>query len=239
MPFELFPAVDVVDGRAVRGAAADTDPLQLALSWQSAGATCVHLVDLDAAFGRGSNASLLTTIVGALDVGTQLSGGIRDAVSLDRTLSVGCDRVVLATAALVDLDWVADAIAAHGERLSVALDVRAQDRLVDRGDGIDRGDLRETIERLDGVGCARYVVTDIDRDGGLAGVGVDLCRAVVDQTTTPVIASGGVSSIEDLIELAGIPGLGGAIVGSALHAGRFTLADAIEAVAGESDAARP
>jgi 1-(5-phosphoribosyl)-5-[(5-phosphoribosylamino)methylideneamino] imidazole-4-carboxamide isomerase/N-(5'phosphoribosyl)anthranilate isomerase len=231
VPFELFPAVDVADGRAVRGAAANTDPLQLALSWQSAGATWVHLVDLDAAFGRGSNAALLASVIDEIDVAVQLSGGIHDASSLERALSTGCVRAVLATSSLGNLDWVVDTIAAHGKRVAVALDVRTPDRLVDRGDGIDRGDLWDTIERLDGVGCARYVVTDIERDGGLAGVGVDLCRAVVDRTTTPVIASGGVASIDDLIELAGIAGLEGAIVGTALHAGRFTLEGARRAVA--------
>jgi 1-(5-phosphoribosyl)-5-[(5-phosphoribosylamino)methylideneamino] imidazole-4-carboxamide isomerase/N-(5'phosphoribosyl)anthranilate isomerase len=230
VPFELFPAVDVADGRVAR-AAADVEPVHVALSWQAAGATWVHLVDLDAAFGRGSNAALLASVIDELDVAVQLSGGIHDASSLERALSTGCVRAVLATSSLGNLEWVAHVIAAHGERVAVALDVRAEHRLVDRGDGIDRGDLWQAIEHLDAVGCARYVVTDVERDGVLAGAGIDLCRAVVARTATPVIASGGVSSIDDLVALAGIAGLEGAIVGTALHAGRFTLEGARRAVA--------
>ena len=186
--FTLVPAVDVAEGRAVRlvqgdaGTVATTaDPRQVALGWQAGGAEWIHLVDLDAAFGRGANAELLAAVIGELDVEVELSGGIRDDASLARALSTGCARVNLATAALEDPAWCARAIASHGERVAVSLDVRVVDdpdgstrhRLVARGGTVDRGDLWETLERLDRDGCARYVVTDVSRDGTLRGPDVD------------------------------------------------------------------
>jgi phosphoribosyl isomerase A len=243
--FVLLPAVDVADGQAVRlvqgEAGSETgygDPLDAALAWQTAGAEWIHLVDLDAAFGRGSNAELLAAVIGKLDVAVELSGGIRDDASLERALSTGCARVNLGTAALEDPQWCARAIAAHGERVAVGLDVRITDtghRLAARGWTTDGGDLWETLERLDRDGCARYVVTDVSKDGTLRGPNVELLREVAAATPAPVIASGGIAEVSDLVTLAEAAAAGanieGSIVGKALYAGRFTLPEALAAVA--------
>jgi 1-(5-phosphoribosyl)-5-[(5-phosphoribosylamino)methylideneamino] imidazole-4-carboxamide isomerase/N-(5'phosphoribosyl)anthranilate isomerase len=239
MRFTLLPAVDVAGGQAVRlvqGAAGTEtshgDPLAAALAWQAAGAEWIHLVDLDAAFGRGSNAALLAGVVRRLDIAVELSGGIRDDVSLAAALSTGCARVNVGTAALERPDWVRAIIAEHGERVAVGLDVRGN-RLAARGWTAEGGDLNEALARLDGDGCRRFVVTDVTRDGTLAGPNLDLLRAVCARTTRPVIASGGISSLNDLREVAALRPLGveGAIVGKALYAGVFTLEQALEAVA--------
>lgn len=242
MTFYLLPAVDVADGKAVRlvqGAAGTEtsygDPVDAALAWQSDGAEWIHLVDLDAAFGRGENRALLAEVIGRLDVKVELSGGIRDDDSLVAALSTGCARVNLGTAALEDPAWCAKAIVEHGERVAVGLDVRIIDgehRLAARGWTRDGGDLWEVLERLDGDGCARYVVTDVGRDGMLRGPNFDLLREVCGRTDTPVVASGGVSTVDDLRRLAGMVGAGveGAIVGKALYAGAFTLPEALAAV---------
>jgi phosphoribosyl isomerase A len=241
--FVLLPAVDVAGGQAVRlvqGAAGTEtgygDPVAAALAWQSAGAEWIHLVDLDAAFGRGANAELLAEVVGRLDVKVELSGGIRDDESLTRALSTGCARVNLGTAALEHPDWCARAIGEHGDRVAVGLDVRVTDqghRLAARGWTTDGGDLWEVLERLDADGCARYVVTDVSKDGTLRGPNLELLRDVCKVTDAPVIASGGVSELADLVALSGLAGDGveGAIVGKALYAGRFTLPQALTAVA--------
>jgi len=235
----LLPAVDVSGGQAVRlvhGAAGTEtsygDPLQAALAWQSAGAQWVHLVDLDAAFGRGSNAALLATIVGQLDVAVELSGGIRDDASLTAALATGCARVNIGTAALEDPDWVASVIATHGDKIAVGLDVRGR-TLSARGWTRDGGELDDTLGRLDKAGCARYVVTDINRDGTLTGPNLDLLGHVCARTPRPVVASGGVSSLADLAAIATLvpEGVEGAIVGKALYAGAFTLEEALQAVA--------
>lgn len=240
MSFVLLPAVDVADGRAVRlvqGAAGSEtsygDPLRAALDWQDGGAEWIHLVDLDAAFGRGSNRDLLAGIVGQLDVQVELSGGIRDDDSLGAALSTGCARVNLGTAALERPDWCAVALSRFGERIAVGLDVRGT-TLSARGWTRDGGDLFEVLERLDGDGCCRYVVTDVARDGTLTGPNLDLLRQVCSATDRPVVASGGVSTVDDLRELAGLSALGveGAIVGKALYAGNFTLPEALAAVRG-------
>ena len=236
----LLPAVDVAAGQAVRlvqGAAGSEtgygDPLAAALAWQEAGASWIHLVDLDAAFGRGSNAAVLGSIVGKLDVAVELSGGIRDEASLATALATGCARVVIGTAALENPDWVRSVIAGHGERVAVGLDVRGT-RLSARGWTRDGGDLDEVLGRLESEGCRRYVVTDIMKDGMLRGPNLDLLRRVCARTDRPVIASGGVSSVADLQAIAGLRSLGveGAIVGKALYAGAFTLQQALAAVAG-------
>lgn len=210
-------------------------PRDAALAWQEAGAEWVHLVDLDAAFGRGSNRELLADVVGELDVRVELSGGIRDDESLEAALATGCARVNLGTAALEDPQWCARAIAKHGERIAVGLDVRIIDgehRLRGRGWVSDGGDLWEVLERLERDGCSRYVVTDVTKDGTLTGPNLDLLREVCAATDAPVIASGGVSTIEDLIAIAELvpEGVEGSIVGKALYAGRFTLPDALAAV---------
>jgi phosphoribosyl isomerase A len=238
--FTLLPAVDVADGRAVRlvqgEAGTETGygaPREAALAWQSGGAEWIHLVDLDAAFGRGSNAELLADVVGELDVAVELSGGIRDDASLERALSTGCARVNLGTAALEDPEWCARAIAAHGEKIAVGLDVRITDqghRLAARGWTTDGGDLWEVLARLDRDGCARYVVTDVSKDGTLQGPNVELLRSVAAATPAPVIASGGISEVADLVALARVGTIEGSIVGKALYAGRFTLPEALAAV---------
>jgi phosphoribosyl isomerase A len=235
---ELLPAVDVSDGQAVRlvqGAAGSEtsygDPLDAAQAWQRAGARWVHLVDLDAAFGRGSNRELIAKVIGALDVDVELSGGIRDDASLAAALATGCRRVNLGTAALESPDWVRDAIAAYGERIAVGLDVRGT-TLTARGWTQDGGELFEVLSRLDAEGCARYVVTDVRRDGTLTGPNLQLLRDVCAATDRPVVASGGVSSLDDLRALASLvpSGVEGAIVGKALYAGAFTLEEALAAI---------
>jgi phosphoribosylanthranilate isomerase len=240
--FTLLPAVDVADGRAVRlvqgEAGTETnygDPLEAARAWQRDGAEWVHLVDLDAAFGRGSNRELLARVVGELDVRVELSGGIRDDESLAAALATGCARVNLGTAALEDPAWCAKVVAEHGEKVAVGLDVRITEqghRVAARGWTKDGGDLWEVLERLDRDGCARYVVTDVGKDGTLQGPNVDLLREVCARTDAPVIASGGVSSVADLVALAALSrdGVEGAIVGKALYAGAFTLPEALAAV---------
>jgi phosphoribosyl isomerase A len=235
----LLPAVDVADGAAVRlvqGAAgtesAYGDPLTAALEWQRGGAQWIHLVDLDAAFGRGDNRALLVDVVKQLDVAVELSGGIRDDATLRAALATGAARVNLGTAALESPDWVRSAIAEHGEKIAVGLDVRGT-TLAARGWTQDGGDLWTTLARLDDDGCARYVVTDVHRDGTLTGPNLDLLRQVCARTPAPVVASGGVSSLADLRAIAELAGEGveGAIVGKALYAGAFTLPEALAAVA--------
>jgi phosphoribosylanthranilate isomerase len=191
----------------------------------------VHLVDLDAAFGRGSNASLLAEVIAALDVAVELSGGIRDDESLAAALRTGARRVNVGTAALERPDWVVRAIAEHGDRIAVGLDVRGG-TLSARGWTRDGGDLWAELARLDAAGCGRYVVTDIRRDGAMQGPNVELYREVCAATKAPVVASGGVSSLADLRALAALEPLGveGAVVGKALYAGAFTLPEALDAV---------
>ena len=233
MSLTLLPAVDVTAGQAVRlvqgEAGSETgygDPLEQALRWQNDGAEWVHLVDLDAAFGRGDNRELLAAVVGKLDCKVELSGGIRDDASLDAALATGAARVNVGTAALEDPEWVRRAIARVGDRIAVGLDVRGT-TLSARGWTRDGGELYEVLARLDADGCARYVLTDVRRDGTLTGPNVELLEAVTRATDRPVIASGGVSTLADLEAIAKIPGVEGAIVGKALYAGAFTLPEAL------------
>jgi phosphoribosyl isomerase A len=236
--FVLLPAVDVADGQAVRlvqgEAGTETgygDPLDAARQWQRDGADWVHLVDLDAAFGRGSNRELIAQMVAAVDVAVELSGGIRDDDSLEAALKTGAARVNIGTAALEQPDWVRTAIARHGDRIAVGLDARGT-TLAARGWTKEGGELFDVLDRLDRDGCARYVVTDVRRDGTLTGPNLELLRAVCERTPAPVVASGGVSSLDDLRALAGLSSVGveGAIVGKALYAGAFTLPEALAAV---------
>jgi 1-(5-phosphoribosyl)-5-[(5-phosphoribosylamino)methylideneamino] imidazole-4-carboxamide isomerase/N-(5'phosphoribosyl)anthranilate isomerase len=239
MSLVLLPAVDVADGAAVRlvqgEAGTETsygDPLEAALAWQRDGAEWIHLVDLDAAFGRGDNRALLADVVRKLDVAVELSGGIRDDASLEAALATGAARVNLGTAALESPDWVRSAIARFGDKIAVGLDVRGT-TLAARGWTKEGGDLWETLARLDADGCARYVVTDVHKDGTLTGPNLQLLRDVCARTDRPVVASGGVSSLDDLRAIASLTGLGvdAAIVGKALYAGAFTLPEALAAVA--------
>jgi 1-(5-phosphoribosyl)-5-[(5-phosphoribosylamino)methylideneamino] imidazole-4-carboxamide isomerase/N-(5'phosphoribosyl)anthranilate isomerase len=232
---QLLPAVDVADGQAVRlvqgEAGSETsygDPLEAAMQWQRDGAEWVHLVDLDAAFGRGSNRELLARVVGELDVDVELSGGIRDDESLAAALATGCRRVNLGTAALESPEWCARAIAEHGDRIAVGLDVRGT-TLRGRGWTRDGGDLYEVLARLDKAGASRYVVTDITKDGTMRGPNLDLLREVCAATDKPIIASGGVSTLDDLRALATLEPVGveGVIAGKALYAGAFTVREAL------------
>jgi phosphoribosylanthranilate isomerase len=234
----LLPAVDVADGLAVRlvqgEAGSETsygDPREAALTWQRDGAEWIHLVDLDAAFGRGSNRELIAEVVRSVDVAVELSGGIRDDDSLDAALATGAARVNVGTAALEDPDWVRRAIARVGDRIAVGLDVRGT-TLAARGWTREGGELFEVLARLDADGCARYVVTDVRRDGTLTGPNLELLRAVTAATARPVVASGGVSSLDDLAAIATVPGVEGAIVGKALYAGAFTLPEALKIAQG-------
>ena len=233
---ELLPAVDIADGRAVQlvqGVAGSGgefgDPLDAALAWQEQGTQWLHLVDLDAAFGRGSNREMVDAIVGRLDIQVELSGGIRDETSLTAALATGCRRVNLGTAALEHPEWTAEAIARHGDRIAVGLDVRGT-TLAARGWTRDGGDLWATLARLDAEGCARYVVTDVNKDGMLAGPNLMLLEDVCRRTSQPVVASGGVSTLADIEALRGLVGVGveGAIIGSALYRGAFTLPEALD-----------
>ena len=232
---ELLPAVDVKDGRAVRLVQGALDkesiygaPLEVALEFQAAGAKWLHLVDLDAAFGRGSNATLLAEVVAALDIKVELSGGIRDDESLKRALATGCTRVNLGTAALEDPEWTAKVIKQYGDRIAVGLDVRGT-TLAARGWTKEGGELFETIERLDRDGCSRYIVTDVAKDGTLTGPNLELLKSVCAATKAPVVASGGVSSLADIAAIRQLVEMGveGSIVGKALYAGAFTLPEAL------------
>ena len=236
---ELLPAIDVSQGRAVQlvqGVAGSErvfgDPVESALRWQRAGTDWIHLVDLDAAFGRGHNRELLHEVVRAVDVDVEMSGGIRDDESLAAALATGCRRVNIGTAALEDPAWCAEVIAEHGDQVAIGLDVRGA-TLAARGWTRDGGDLNDVLDRLDAQGCARYVVTDVHKDGMLQGPNVELLRSVCARTDAPVVASGGVSTIEDLLTLAALTDIGveGAIIGTALYTGAFTLEDALAAVA--------
>ncbi len=233
---ELLPAVDVKDGRAVRLVQGELsresiygEPLEVALEFQSAGAEWIHLVDLDAAFGRGDNAQLLAQVVGALDIKVELSGGIRDDQSLKRAIATGCTRINLGTAALENPEWTSRVIAEYGDLIAVGLDVRGQ-VLAARGWTSEGGDLFETLARLDRDGCARYVVTDVTKDGTLTGPNIELLKSVCAATSRPVVASGGISNLRDIADLAALTSIGieGAIVGKALYAGAFTLQEALK-----------
>jgi phosphoribosyl isomerase A len=244
---QLLPAVDVSGGRAVQlvqGAAGSErvfgGAVESALRWQRAGARWVHVVDLDAAFGRGSNRELLTSVVAALDIDVELSGGIRDDETLAAALATGCTRVNIGTAALERPEWCASVLAEYGERVAIGLDVRGT-TLAARGWTRDGGDLYEVLARLDAAGCTRYVVTDVLRDGMLEGPNVELLRNVCARTDAAVVASGGVSSLEDVTAIAALTPVGveGAIIGTALYTGAFTLEAALAAVAGVSAGQRP
>ena len=233
---ELLPAVDVKDGRAVRLVQGELEqesiygsPLEVALDFQNSGAEWLHLVDLDAAFGRGENSALLAEVVGRLDIDVELSGGIRDDASLARALATGCRRVNLGTAALENPEWTSRVIAEHGDRIAVGLDVRGH-VLAARGWTKEGGDLFETLARLESDGCARYVVTDVTKDGTLQGPNLELLKEVCAATKKPVVASGGISSLADIQALCTLSQIGveGAIVGKALYAGAFTLEQALE-----------
>lgn len=238
----LLPAVDVAGGKAVRlvqgqadSATSFGDPLVAALDWQSSGAQWIHLVDLDAAFGRGENSELLAQVVQRLDVNVEISGGIRDDESLRAALATGARRVNLGTAALENPQWTAQVISEFGDRIAVGLDVRGT-VLAARGWTQDGGDIWETLQRLEADGCQRYVVTDVTKDGTLRGPNIELLKQMCERTDKPVIASGGIANLADIAQLRSLTEIGveGAIVGKALYARAFTLVEAIE-VAGPQE----
>lgn len=233
---ELLPAVDVADGQAVRlvqgEAGSETSygsPLEAALEWQNAGAEWLHLVDLDAAFGRGDNIDILTEVAQELTIKIEMSGGIRDDSSLERALSLNPARINLGTAALENPDWTRKVIAEHGDVIAVGLDVRG-DVLAARGWTKEGGNLWEVLDRLNEDGCARYVVTDVTKDGTLQGPNLELLRKVAERTDKPVVASGGIATLDDIAALRTmVPhGVEGAITGKALYAGKFTLQQALD-----------
>jgi 1-(5-phosphoribosyl)-5-[(5-phosphoribosylamino)methylideneamino] imidazole-4-carboxamide isomerase/N-(5'phosphoribosyl)anthranilate isomerase len=234
-PLILLPAVDVADGQAVRLVQGELgtetsygSPLDAALAWQEQGAEWIHLVDLDAAFGKGSNRELLKEVTAKLDVKVELSGGIRDDESLNNALATGAARINLGTAALENPDWTAKVIAQHGDKIAIGLDVRGRN-LAARGWTKEGGELIETLQRLDKDNAARYVVTDVTKDGTLQGPNTALLREILDYTKKPVIASGGIAQLSDIAELRQLTNIGveGAIVGKALYAQKFTLKDAL------------
>ncbi len=237
MKLELLPAVDVASGKAVRltqgEAGSEEDfghPLAAAQDWINAGAEWIHLVDLDAAFGRGENRAVIREVVQASgETKIELSGGIRDDASLEAALELGATRVNLGTAALENPDWTAKVIASYGDQIAVGLDVRGT-TLAARGWTQEGGNLFEVLARLEDAGCARYVVTDVTKDGTLRGPNLELLKAVMEKTGKPVVASGGISSLEDIANLKALVPLGleGAILGKSLYAGRFTLQQALE-----------
>ncbi|GHD07237.1 bifunctional 1-(5-phosphoribosyl)-5-((5-phosphoribosylamino)methylideneamino)imidazole-4-carboxamide isomerase/phosphoribosylanthranilate isomerase PriA [Zhihengliuella salsuginis] len=233
---ELLPAVDVADGQAVRlvqgEAGSETgygDPLEAAMAWQEAGAEWIHLVDLDAAFGRGHNTEILRRVADEMSIKVELSGGIRDNESLERALEFGATRVNLGTAALENPEWTAEVIERHGDQIAVGLDVRGT-TLAARGWTKEGGNLWDVLARLEDAGCARYVVTDVTKDGTLRGPNVELLKELCERTDKPVVASGGISSLDDLRVLRDLVPLGveGAIMGKALYAGKFTLPQALD-----------
>ncbi|WP_085370381.1 bifunctional 1-(5-phosphoribosyl)-5-((5-phosphoribosylamino)methylideneamino)imidazole-4-carboxamide isomerase/phosphoribosylanthranilate isomerase PriA [Leifsonia sp. NCR5] len=233
----LLPAVDVADGKAVRltqgEAGSETsygDPVDAAAEWAEQGAEWIHLVDLDAAFGRGDNHAILKKVIKQVrGVNVELSGGIRDDASLESALEIGAKRINLGTAALENPEWAANVIGQYGEAIAVGLDVRGT-TLAARGWTRDGGDLWQVLDRLEDAGCARYVVTDVTKDGTLRGPNLDLLREVMDRTARPVVASGGISNLDDIAALRELVprGLEGAIVGKALYAGAFTLPEALD-----------
>jgi 1-(5-phosphoribosyl)-5-[(5-phosphoribosylamino)methylideneamino] imidazole-4-carboxamide isomerase/N-(5'phosphoribosyl)anthranilate isomerase len=233
----LLPAVDVAGGQAVQlvqGEAGSEkqfgDPRAAAERWQDAGAEWLHLVDLDAAFGRGNNAEIIAEVTSHIRLQVELSGGIRDDESLERALATGCARVNIGTAALERPEWCEEVIRRYGDRIAIGLDVRGH-RLAARGWTQEGGELFETLSRLDNAGCARFVVTDVKSDGMLSGPNLELLRQVCAATDKPVVASGGISTLTDLWDLAELVPLGveGAIIGTALYVGAFTLEEALTA----------
>lgn len=238
---DILPAIDVKEGSAIRLVQGELDkqskygnPLEIAAEFVAAGASWIHLVDLDAAFGLGNNFEVLASVIKSVDIKIELSGGIRDDESLERALSTGCARINLGTAALEQEEWTESVIKKHGDKIAVGLDVRGRE-LSARGWTKSGGDLFEAITRLDKAGCARYVLTDITRDGTLTGPNLELLKEVTSFTKTPIVASGGISSLTDVKALTQLTnqGVEGVIIGKALYAGAFTLAQVLAIAKGE------
>jgi phosphoribosylformimino-5-aminoimidazole carboxamide ribotide isomerase/phosphoribosylanthranilate isomerase len=238
---EILPAIDVKDGVAIRLTKGELnnqskygDPLEVAGEFVKSGVNWIHLVDLDAAFGLGNNFEILDSIIKSVDIKIQLSGGIKDDESLNRALTTNCSRINLGTAALDNPEWVESVIKKHGDKIAVALDVDGK-VLSPRGGSKSGGDLFQMITRLDKVGCARYVLTDVNRDGALSGPNLELLKEVSSFTKTPIVASGGVSSMSDVKSLMQLTnqGVEAVIIGKGLYTGAFTLAQVLATVKGE------
>ncbi len=238
---DILPAIDVKEGVAIRLVQGELDkqskygdPIEIATQFVASGASWIHLVDLDAAFGLGNNFEVLASVIKSVDIKIELSGGIRDDESLNRALSTGCTRINLGTAALEQPEWTESVIKKHGDKIAVGLDVRGR-QLSARGWTKSGGDLFEAITRLDKAGCARYVLTDITRDGTLTGPNLELLKEVTSFTKTPIVASGGISSLRDVKTLTQLTndGVEGVIIGKALYAGAFTLAQVLATAKGE------
>lgn len=236
-PLILFPSIDIAGGQSVRLSRGDREsqesygsPLEIAETWIQSGAEWIHLVDLDAAYGTGHNRELLSEVVKKCQaINVQVSGGIRDEQSFSAAIATGASRINLATSALLDLDFVEAVISEYKERVAVALDVK-DSRLVARGTQEDVGELLTVLNQLEQLGCERYIVTDITRDGALLGPNYELLRSVMAETEKPVIASGGISGLIDIQKLSTLRSMGleGAILGKALYVGRFSLEQALE-----------
>ena len=238
---EIFPAIDVKDGVAIRLTKGELnnqskygDPLEVANEFVKSGVNWIHLVDLDAAFGIGDNSGILASIIKNINIKIQLSGGIKDEQSLNKALATGCSRINIATSALEQLEWVESVIHKHGDKICVSLDVNGK-VLSPRGSNKSGGDLFQVITRLDKVRCARYVLTDVNRDGALNGPNLELLKEVTSFTKTPIVASGGVSSLNDVKSLMQLTnqGVEAVIIGKALYTGAFTLTQAVATVKGE------
>ena len=238
---EILPAIDVKDGVAIRLTKGELDnqskygdPLEVAGEFVKSGVNWIHLVDLDAAFGLGNNFEILDSIIKSVDIKIQLSGGIKDDESLNRALTTNCSRINLGTAALDNPEWVESVIKKHGDKIAVALDVDGK-VLSPRGGTKSGGDLFQMITRLDKAGCARYVLTDVNRDGALSGPNLELLKEVTSFTKTPIVASGGVSSLSDVKSLMQLTnqGVEAVIIGKGLYTGAFTLAQVLATVKGE------
>lgn len=239
----LLPAVDIQQGRAVQlvqGVSESEkvfgDPVQAAQRWRDEGAEWLHLVDLDAAFGRGENAEIVARIASEVDILLEVTGGIRDDASLERALATGCARVAIGTAAIENPQWCEEIIKRYGEKIAISLDVRGE-HLAARGWTTEGGTLEETITRFDAAGCARYVVTDVESDGMMSGPNLELLRHVAELTQTPITASGGIATLDDIAKVRALNRLGvdAAIIGTALYLGNVTLKQALALVAAEED----
>jgi phosphoribosylanthranilate isomerase len=233
---ELYPAVDIKDGKAARlikGQLNTTenfgDPAEVVNQFIDAGSKWIHLVDLDAAFGTGNNRNQIKEITSITDISFQLSGGINNQQTLDFALTTAAKQINLATSALLDLQWVEQVLKSHGDKLSISLDVAADtNQLIARGSGQNLGDLNLMIENLNAIGCTRFIITDIETDGALSGPNFDLLKKVSDKTEASIISSGGVGSIDDLIQLRQMQ-IDGVVLGKALYSGQIDLISALSA----------
>lgn len=233
----IFPAIDLVKGTAVRllqgEAGTETnygDPIEIAHQWREQGAQWIHLVDLDAAFGRGNNREVIGRILKEVSgIQIEVSGGIRDDASLENVFDLGAARVNIGTAAIENLEWTRSIISRYGQQIAVGIDVR-EETVATRGWTKDGGCVWELLDKLQECGCARYVVTDVMRDGTLQGPNLALLQKVAEYTQKPVIASGGISQLQDISKLKNLvpSGIEGVIIGKALYAKQFTLSAALE-----------